>query len=101
MNNFFNRTVHRLLHSETKYQQHLQKVMDNTRDSVNWFPMHAVSYDNVKIALKSIENDCPLRHNTLPVKMSKLIGNEIIDPTSHIINKSIRESIFPEKMENI
>lgn len=59
--------------------------------------MHRVSYDDVKKALRSLQNNIPLKYDTLPVKMLKLVANEIMDPISHIINKSNRNAFFRGK----
>ena len=59
--------------------------------------IHIVPYNDVKKALKSLQNYCSTGHDTLPENILKLIVESTIYLFGHIINRSIRKSIFPEQ----
>ena len=79
-----NTTDQRRLNSKTKSQQHIENLIDNLPGIKNPLIIHIefIQWDQ-----KSSESLRSTKHNkNLPVKMLKLVVDEIINTFSHIIN---------------
>ena len=48
------------------------------------------------VKLKNIRNDCSTGYDNIPIEFVKLVADFVSSPITHIINKSIDESTFPE-----
>ena len=79
-----NTTDQRRLNSKTKSQQHIENLIDNLPGIKNPLMIHIefIQWDQKSSeSLRSTEHD-----KNLPVKMLKLVVDEIINTFSHIIN---------------
>ena len=79
-----NTTDQRRLNSKTKSQQHIENLIDNLPSIKNPLMIHIefIQWDQKSSeSLRSTEHD-----KNLPVKMLKLVVDEIINTFSHIIN---------------
>ena len=97
LNEFFNKTVERLVGQNTRTDDIILSHIDSLTSSHDSFKLQKVRYNDVLKSLKSLRNDGSTGYTNIPVPFIKPIAESIASPLTFKINNLIEESKFPDQ----
>ena len=96
LNSYFANTAHRTVDATNKTIEELYALIASLPEcGSNPCHLRLVTYQEVLHEIKSLRSDCSTGHDQIPVKLIKLVAEEIVSPLTHIINCCIEKEYFP------
>lgn len=97
VNKFFNDTATRTTGKMISSREDIDKLISNLAVNPDTFQLQPVTFNEVTKAIKSLRQDCSTGYDQIPAKFVKCGADFIASPLTHIINKCIEMSTFPDE----
>jgi hypothetical protein len=99
LNQYFVTMAENLTGKKPTSQENLYQLIEDLPPSNNNtnFCIEKATYHQVLREIKSLRNDCSTGFDQIPINILKLVAESIASPLTHIINESIKKSVFPEQ----